>query len=95
MTESSCPTRTCLHSTEIPKNRADDFENDRYTSEYKPTPLVGFGFKSCTNLPQRRVNIGKTLKKEKPMLIKLPYGTVIYVLSFRFTRQSRQVILGN
>ena len=27
------------------------------------------------------------------MLIKLPYGTVIYVLSFRFTRQSRQVIL--
>ena len=27
------------------------------------------------------------------MLVKLPYGTVICVLSFRFTRQSRQVIL--
>ena len=29
------------------------------------------------------MNIVKTLKKEKPMLIKLPYGSVICVLSFR------------
>ena len=27
------------------------------------------------------------------MLIKLPYGTVICVLTFRFTRRYRQVIL--
>ena len=33
------------------------------------------------------------LRKEKPMLIKLPYGTVICVLSFLFTCQSRLVIL--
>ena len=29
------------------------------------------------------MNIVKTQKKEKPMLIKLPYGSVICVLSFR------------
>ena len=39
------------------------------------------------------MNIVETLRKEKPMLIKLPYGTVICVLSFLFTCQSRLVIL--
>ena len=29
------------------------------------------------------MNIVKTLRKERPMLIKLPYGSVICVLSFR------------
>ena len=28
------------------------------------------------------MNIGKTLRKEKPRLIKLPYGNVMCVLSF-------------
>ena len=40
------------------------------------------------------MNIVKTLRKEKPRLIKLPDGTVMCVLSF-FFRQSRQVILEN
>ena len=30
------------------------------------------------------MNIGKTLRKEKPRLIKLPYGNVMCVLSFFF-----------
>ena len=38
MTYTSRPTRACLRSTEIPKNHAADFENDRYTRERKPTP---------------------------------------------------------
>ena len=30
------------------------------------------------------MNIGKTLRKEKPRLIKLPYGNVMCILSFFF-----------
>ena len=45
MTCTSRPTRAGLRSTEIPKNHADNFENDRYTRECKPTPWVGFGLK--------------------------------------------------
>ena len=62
---------------------SDDFETDLYTKECQPPAWVRFDFKSRINQLQRCVIIVKTPMKEKPMLMKLPYGTVICVLSCR------------
>ena len=83
MTYTSRPTQACLPSTEIPKNHAADFESDRYTRE-KLQELTTALREHCEDTKER-----------KAQLIKLPHGTVIYNLSFRFTRRSRQVILEN
>ena len=59
MTYTSRPTRACLRSTEIPKNHADDFENDRFTREFKPTSWVGKEEKKLTTA------LGKHYKNAK------------------------------
>ena len=83
MTCTSCPTRACLRSTEIPKNQASDFENDLYTREKLQKLITALG-EHCEDKKER-----------KAQLIKLPHGTVICNLSFRSTRRSRQVSLEN